>query len=730
MKWPLTRSHWPWGLLAGMPALAWLLPTAFGQAPSFRDQGDFFYPLKLYTAARLRHGDIPLWNPLSGLGEPWLANLQSGVFYPPTALFFLPSAALAGGLFLLCHFWLGAWGTWRFLKEETVSDAGALVGAGFYASSGFAASISTFWNHFSAWSYLPAIAWLARSGLRNRSSRLALALFIGLQAMAGSPEISAGSLVIAAALVLTREPSEQSGWSEPPGASRLASLAAASILGLAIAGWALVPFGELLAHSDRRSALPRAVREAGTVEMSAFASTLGISSGMSGSSYLGSLYLGPIGLIAAGAAFAEKERRRLVVALAVVGGAALLFSLATPPGAWVRSLPPLDRIRYPAKALTATTFALAVLAGLGTDALRFRQAGQRRIPLLAWGALLLALTLAAPLSPETKLLSSVGAAALLTLVIGRFQRGRGALAALAALLLIASLFLANRGMLRFAPEGELRRVPESAAFLARVPGRVLTPPMPDLAIWVLKEAAFDAGTLRRQREALLGYTNLLTGVRTVRTAAALSTQAAARIADAIDAAPDVEPASGTVSARLLWTPFQPLRLGSRKVGDFFRAPLNAYRPRLSVVFRHIVEPDPAKAWRQVVDGKTDWRTTAVLDRVPDAAPPAKPGSIAMVSILEDLPERLAARTTTDANGILVVTDLAYPGWKVELDGRPAPLLRSDGYLRAVALPAGEHRVVFQYRPLSVYAGAGVTFLALAVFLILAWSGEPSTKALL
>ena len=202
------------------------------------------------------------------------------------------------------------------------------------------------------------------------------------------------------------------------------------------------------------------------------------------------------------------------------------------------------------------------------------------------------------------------------------------------------------------------------------------------------------------------------------------------IGDVIDAAPDIERASGTVSARLLWTPFQPLRLGSRKVGEFFRAPLNAYRPRLSIVFRHAVEPDAEKAWREVVDGKTDLRTTAVLDRAPDPAPSAKPGSIAMVSILEDLPERLAARTTTDANGILVVTDLAYPGWKVELDGRAAPLLRSDGYLRAVALPAGEHRVVFQYRPLSVYAGAGVTFLALAVFLILAWSGEPSTKALL
>ena len=72
------------------PALLWLSPAVLSRlAPSFRDQGDFFYPLKLYTADRLRAGESPLWNPLSGTGEPWLANGQSGVFYPPSLLFLI-----------------------------------------------------------------------------------------------------------------------------------------------------------------------------------------------------------------------------------------------------------------------------------------------------------------------------------------------------------------------------------------------------------------------------------------------------------------------------------------------------------------------------------------------------------------------------------------------------------------------------------------------------------------
>ncbi|HZI66004.1 MAG TPA: hypothetical protein VFF17_05510, partial [Thermoanaerobaculia bacterium] len=163
------------------PPLFWLGPALLRRlAPSYRDQGDFFYPLKLYTADRLRAGEIPLWNPLSGAGEPWLANAQAGVFYPPGFLFLIPSPAIAAILFLLVHFAIGAWGMRRFLSQEGVSESGALFGAAVFASSGFAASLATFWNHFGAWAWLPVVAAIARAGVRSRGALLALALAIGL----------------------------------------------------------------------------------------------------------------------------------------------------------------------------------------------------------------------------------------------------------------------------------------------------------------------------------------------------------------------------------------------------------------------------------------------------------------------------------------------------------------------------------------------------------------------
>jgi hypothetical protein len=64
-------------------------------------------------------------------------------------------------------------------------------------------------------------------------------------------------------------------------------------------------------------------------------------------------------------------------------------------------------------------------------------------------------------------------------------------------------------------------------------------------------------------------------------------------------------------------------------------------------------------------------------------------------------------------GILVVTDSHYPGWVARVDGGPARLLRANGYLRAVPVPAGRHVVEMDYRPASLAwgaAGSGVAAL--------------------
>jgi len=56
---------------------------------------------------------------------------------------------------------------------------------------------------------------------------------------------------------------------------------------------------------------------------------------------------------------------------------------------------------------------------------------------------------------------------------------------------------------------------------------------------------------------------------------------------------------------------------------------------------------------------------------------------------------------TPLRAFLVLNELWYPGWEVEVDGRPTELLRANLLFRAVALPPGRHDVVFRFRPFSL-----------------------------
>ncbi|HEY8581093.1 MAG TPA: hypothetical protein VIL72_14495, partial [Beijerinckiaceae bacterium] len=51
-------------------------------------------------------------------------------------------------------------------------------------------------------------------------------------------------------------------------------------------------------------------------------------------------------------------------------------------------------------------------------------------------------------------------------------------------------------------------------------------------------------------------------------------------------------------------------------------------------------------------------------------------------------------------GWLVLNDVWHPWWRVEIDGRPAPLLRANVIFRAVRTPPGAHVVRFVFAPFA------------------------------
>jgi len=83
------------------------------------------------------------------------------------------------------------------------------------------------------------------------------------------------------------------------------------------------------------------------------------------------------------------------------------------------------------------------------------------------------------------------------------------------------------------------------------------------------------------------------------------------------------------------------------------------------------------------------------------------------------------RVRLEQPGLLITRDPWYPGWEVSVNGRAAPLVRANVILMAVPLPAGESEVVFRYRPWSFYVGAlisGITLFILCSLGIMALRG--------
>ncbi len=386
-------------------------------------------------------------------------------------------------------------------------------------------------------------------------------------------------------------------------------------------------------------------------------------------------------------------------------------------------------MRYPAKWLAWSSFGLAAMAGLGFDALRFSPGGTRGRALFGAAAVAaLAAAAFSPLSTPVRLCCCIGAAALgfLALGLGRRPLAGGLLGAAAAAGLVGALALALRPLPRFAPEAQLTTCPESVTPLARVAGRVVTPPMGALWGWVAARRKLRRRDCSRASASPCSATRTCQcRVPTVRTAAPLPTAAAAAIAGAIGPAEDALPA-GAAGARVLWTPFAPARLPSEKDRRLLSRAAGALpaAARRSCVAT-ASSPNAERAWARVAAGEIDLTREVLLDRrpVPDPAG-ADEHPMLLARLVEDAPERVVAELTASYPGLLVLADLDYPGWVAEEGGRALPILKADGFFRAVALPAGAHRVVFRYRPMAFYGGAGVSALALLVTLALWHAGEP------
>jgi hypothetical protein len=164
-------------------------------------------------------------------------------------------------------------------------------------------------------------------------------------------------------------------------------------------------------------------------------------------------------------------------------------------------------------------------------------------------------------------------------------------------------------------------------------------------------------------------------------------------------------------------------------------------PRAFVVHDWLVHETRAAALRALdVAESADLRSTAhLIARDPGVATleqdvglpsGAAPGAAETPTIARDSPDRIEIAVHLERPGLLVLADTYARGWVAAVDGRETTIVPVDVALRGVPLAAGDHRIVFEYRPIETLAGfavAGVTLLFGTAWLSLPWLRRRTTR---
>jgi hypothetical protein len=117
----------------------------------------------------------------------------------------------------------------------------------------------------------------------------------------------------------------------------------------------------------------------------------------------------------------------------------------------------------------------------------------------------------------------------------------------------------------------------------------------------------------------------------------------------------------------------------------------------------------------LASGSVDARTTALLEVAPPPLTPANDPSKDLVLVERYEPDAIRLRTSSDALGLLVLSEMYYSAWNAYVDGAPTTVSVADHTLRAVALPAGEHVVELRYESTALRIGLVISLATYGAF---------------
>ncbi len=366
-----------------------------------RDTFCDFLPWRLFAREAFRAGHMPLWNPLSGFGKPFVADPQAAAFYPLHLPFYVLPAAWALKVSWVLHLWIAAASMYGLARYWRLHTAPALIAAVSFAFSTwmiahmeFLSELTTVaWGPFVVWRTLVVVdrlsenatehRWVARLW-RNRDAVSVLSLALVVQYLAGHPETVMHTWLLTAIFLTVRCISRRDLTtlkSVAVTAMTAGALAAAVILPQFLLSW------ELVQYSNRAATINPQLDVASATPKQFLGLLLPFAFGRPGYGnywattifefWAGTCYLGILPLLLTGFAASlfrkksspeyslHRELLATAIVILVVGG---LMSLGqyTPLYSFVFShVPGFDRVRWPSKYLLWVVYGLTFLAALG-----------------------------------------------------------------------------------------------------------------------------------------------------------------------------------------------------------------------------------------------------------------------------------------------------------------------------------------------------------------------------
>lgn len=714
-----------------------------------------YVPWYTQVADQWQHGHLPALNPFSYAGYPLLAIHQSAVFYPGVWLFMVLPTVQANNVFIVLSFVLAGIGAGLFTRTLCDGDPiAASVAGATYGLCGFLV------GHIGHHSIIATAVWLpwALYGfeilrVRVTFGRLLLAsLPVLLAALAGHSQTFATVLMVLSLYALFVTLGDLRVSKGRP----LLILVAMVSVGVALAAVQLIPTLAYIGFSARdHLTYADAVtysfpKSHGALLLFPYLFGVDNPSGPFTELYAGAWNItemagypgaGALALAGAGLSFARRDRR--VLAVAGVGAVALLVSFgpATPVSRLVYALPLYGQFRAWARYVVAFDLAVAVLAGYGVMLLRSGQPEERRAALIRTvlvavtvvvaGAVLPRLTVVRQFLPEGRLnvaailgpaLAAASVAVLAFLTVKR-ERLASALVVVVALDVILSYgaFAAWRnGSPKAALVADARDSKQASWGSVTDQGGGIDR---YLIIGSPLATANDYGgfTDFRGLSSANGYDPLapkeyVDALGMVWTGSV--TEPAWHWAPGSDLL-DLLRVTTVLVDRSVGSP--PSDSGLTGGSQLPGVALDRYEhvPRLPEGF--LVGSSLTMPRRDIVEAVRGQRafdpaTQALLERECAGCPTGEPGPAGVVLRSDRGSASMTLDVTASRPALLVLSQAWLPGWSASVSGRPAPVLRADGVLQGVPVPAGNHRVVLRYVPPGFRLGATISLVTLLLAL--------------